>query len=89
MHATLPDVESSGDSSGSDDLVEDKQANRTTRVSYNYYFNAEYIANRTIVPKDLDALREFSILYFNYFHRLDDFDGSERERDKASDISYV
>ena len=89
MHATPPDPESSGDSGDSDDLVEDKQANRTTRVSYTHYFNAEYIANSTITPKDLNALREFSIRYFNYFHLLDDIHGGEHERGKASDISYV
>ena len=89
MHATPLDPESSGDSGDSDDLVEDKQANRTTRVSYTHYFNAEYIANSTITPKDLNALREFSIRYFNYFHLLDDIHGGEHERGKASDISYV
>ena len=89
MYTTPLDPESSGDSGDSDDLVEDKQANRTTRVSYTYYFNAEYIANSTITPKDLNALREFSIRYFNYFYLLDDIHGGEHERGKASDISYV
>lgn len=71
MHTAPPDRDSS-DSSDSDDLVEDKQANRSTRVSFNHYFNAEHLAHCTATPKELNALRDFSIRYFDFFHLLDD-----------------
>ena len=61
MHATPLDSDSSSDSSDSDDLIEGKQANRTNRFSFNHYFNAEYLVNGIVTPKELNALQDFSI----------------------------
>jgi superfamily II DNA/RNA helicase len=88
MHATPLDSDGSGDSSDSDDLMEDKQANRSTRVSFNHYFNAEYLANTAATPKELNALRDFSITYFNYFNLLDDFDRTRQDNGTMMIISH-
>ena len=73
MHASPLELDRSSDSSDAEDLVEDKQANRTTRVSFNHYFSSEFFVNSVATPKELNLLREFSIRYFNYFNLLDDF----------------
>ena len=86
MHAIPLEPDDSSDSSDDDDLIEDKQANRTTKVSFNYYFNSEFFVNSSVTPKDLNALREFSIRYFNYFNLLDDVHQVEQ---KNSTVSFV
>ena len=84
MHASPLDPDDSSDSSDDEDLVEDKQANRSTRVSFNHYFNSEFFVNSTVTPKDLSALREFSIRYFNYFNLLDDFQPVEQKHGRIT-----
>lgn len=84
MHATPLDPDDGSDTSDDDDLMEDKQANRTTQVSFNHYFSSEFFMNSAVTPKDLDALREFSIRYFNYFNLSDDFHSTERKPGSVS-----
>lgn len=60
--------------SNSSDLVEDKQANRSTKTSYKHYFNLVTFSNSF---KDLSyayKVKEFSISYFKYFNLLDSLD---------------
>ena len=53
------------------DRVEDKQSNRTTKTSYNHYFNiGSYFSNLNNVDS-LTKIREFSFKYFDYFNLLD------------------
>lgn len=84
MHASPLDPDDSSDSSDDEDLVEDKQANRTTQVSFNHYFNSEFFVNSTVTPKDLSALREFSIRYFNYFNLLDDLQPTDQKHSRIT-----
>lgn len=58
----------SSDSSNDSDLIEDKQANRTTRTSFNYYYN---INGESVNLIELNKIKKFSILYFTYFNLLD------------------
>lgn len=87
MHATALDPDSSDDSSEGDDLVEDKQANRSTRISFHHYFNAEHLTNSVVTPKELNALREFSIRYFNFFRLLDDLQHAGPDSGTVSIVS--
>lgn len=77
------DYFSSSDTNISDN-IEDRQANRSTKTSFNYYFNTgSYFSNLNNIY-NLNKIKEFSILYFNYFNLLESRDiSNSRDISKA------
>lgn len=62
------DYSSSEDSN--DDLIEDKQANRSTRTSLNHYLNIGNTFNN-LIPLDITSgIKKLSIKFWNYFNLL-------------------
>ena len=57
-------------SSNKEDLIEDRQANRSTKISYNYYFNIGTFFTKSNNLDTIAKTKEFSIKFFNFFKLL-------------------
>lgn len=53
------------------DKIEDKQSNRSTKTSYNFYFNIGSFFTNYKSLESLTKIKEFSFTYFNYFNLLE------------------
>lgn len=53
------------------DKIEDKQSNRSTKTSYNHYFNIGSFFTNFKNLESLSKIKEFSFTYFNYFNLLE------------------
>ena len=56
--------------SNSSNLIKDKQSNRLTKTSFNYYLNISNIFNNNNNIKEINKIEEFSIKYWNYFNLI-------------------
>lgn len=79
-------------SSSDPNLIEDKQANRSTKVSFNYYFNIDsYFTSKNTL--EIKELREFSFRYFTYFNLItlsnDNLSLFKRELGSTSNIRPI
>lgn len=52
------------------DLIEDIQANRSTKTSYNYYFNIGFNFKGSNNLALISKVKDFSLAYFTYFNLL-------------------
>ena len=64
------DYYNSSSNSNSSNLIEDKQSNRSTKTSFNYYLNISNIFNNNNNIKEINKIEEFSIKYWNYFNLI-------------------
>jgi superfamily II DNA/RNA helicase len=64
----------SSSNSNLSDNIEDKQANRSTKTSFNFYFNIGSSFSNLNNIYNLKKIKDFSILYFNYFDLLSPLD---------------
>lgn len=64
------DSSSRESNSSNEDRIEDKQANRSKKVSLNYYYNVGSFFTKSSNLEVTRKTKEFSIKYFNYFNLL-------------------